>query len=658
MADRMRQLVDTLNHAIYAYYTLAEPVMADREYDALYDELVELEAAEGRRLQDSPTQRVGAAPIEGFEPVQHLAPLYSLDKTKTLEGLRQWDARVRKLAGEQGLPPVRYAVEYKFDGLTLNLRYQGGQLVQAATRGNGTTGEGILAQVKTIYSVPLSIPFEGTCEIQGEGIMRLSQLEKYNASAEEPLKNARNGAAGALRNLDPQVTASRHLDAFFYNVGYIEGETLKDQVEMMDFIRRMRLPCPEFMPVFDSIEQAIQAVEEVARRRSELDYLIDGAVVEVVDFATRAALGNTVRFPRWAMAYKFEAEEATTRIEQVVWQVGRTGKLTPVAELEPVDFAGVTVRRATLNNWDDIQRKHVSIGALAWVRRSNDVIPEIMGVVEEADAALRPVEKPQVCPVCGSPVEEVGAHLYCPNGAECPPQIVSRITHYASRNAMDIETFAGKTAEAMVEALGISDLADLYAITRDQLLSLDKFGPKKADNLLKALEASKRPELARFIYGLGIRNVGIKTARDLAATFGTLEALAAAGEEEMSQIDGVGPVVASSVYEYFRHPGTAEMLERLRAMGVRPQDGQPKAEGGKLEGLTFVLTGTLPTMGRREAGELLRAAGASVTESVSAKTSFVVAGEKAGSKLEKAQKLNIPVLDEAGLLRLLEQGHA
>jgi DNA ligase (NAD+) len=657
MRERMQALISQLNDLAHAYYVEDNPRVSDAEYDALFDELVRLEGESGLVLPDSPTQRVGGAPLPEFQNYRHRAPLWSLDKAQTEEALRAWDARVHKAREDfiarthQDLPPIRYALEYKFDGLTINLTYEGGRLTQAATRGNGVVGEAILPQVKTIRNVPLSIPFEGTMEVQAEGIMRLSALERYNKTAEEPLKNARNGAAGALRNLDPAVTARRHLDAFCYNVGYLEGKTLSTLPEMIDFLRENDLPVSPYLRLYDNMDDILQAFHETAEERDALDFLIDGMVIKITDFATREALGYTARFPRWALAYKFEAEEMTTHVLDVVWQVGRTGKLTPVAELEPVDIAGVTVRRATLNNWGDIGRKGVQVGSRVWIRRSNDVIPEITGTVEEEGVQTRAVERPACCPACGSPVVEEGAHLYCPNTGGCPPQVVSRVAHYASRDAMDIETFSSKTAGAMCDALGLAELPDLYRVTKEQLLALDGFGEKKADNLLKALERSRHPELHRFLYALGIRNVGTKTARDLAAHFGAFARVRAATVEELAAIDGIGPVVAQSIADYFGEPRIAAMLDDLLALGIQPKEGEAAADG-VLSGKTLVVTGTLPTLSRREAQELIRALGGKVSESVSKKTDYVVAGENAGSKLDKAQKLGVAVLDEAALLTM------
>ena len=419
----MRALVDYLNETAYQYYTLGEPTISDAEWDKKYDELRRMEEETGERLPDSPTRRVGAQPLANFEQHTHLARLWSLDKAQSEAALREWAARADKLAAE----PVEYVVEHKFDGLTINLTYENGQLVGAATRGNGIVGEEILPQVLTIRSVPLSIPFKGRMEVHGECYMPISAFNAYNRTAAEPLKNPRNAAAGALRNLDPAVTASRHLDARFYDVGYLEGRTLSSQWEMLDFLRENRIPVPACEQRAGSLEEALAIVHQIEEDRADLDYMIDGAVVKITDFAVRERLGNTDKFPRWAVAYKFEAEEATATLEQVDWQLGRTGKLTPIAIVSPVELAGATIRRATLNNYGDILRKRVRVGAKVWIRRSNEVIPEIMGRVDEYVPGEKDIEKPTLCPACGSVLVERGAHLFCENREGCKPQLVMRL---------------------------------------------------------------------------------------------------------------------------------------------------------------------------------------------------------------------------------------
>ncbi|MCI5661372.1 MAG: NAD-dependent DNA ligase LigA [Clostridia bacterium] len=651
----MRELVDRLNETAYEYYTLDAPSISDKEWDQMYDELVALERETGERLPDSPTRRVGGEILKAFEPHTHLSRLWSMGKAQSIAALEEWAQRAEKLreAANAELPPITYVVEHKFDGLTINLTYENGELIGAATRGNGITGEEILPQVRTIRSVPLKIPFAGRMEVHGEGYMRLSVLEKYNRTASEMLKNPRNAAAGALRNLDPAVTAARRLDACFYDVGYIEGKAFKTQKEMMDFLRENRFPVSDCEIECPNLQRAIEAVHAIEQSRGDLDYMIDGAVIKICDFATRDALGYTDKFPRWAIAYKFEAEEVTTLLEDVTWQIGRTGKLTPLAHVSPVELAGATVRKATLNNYTDILRKRVKIGARVWIRRSNEVIPEIMGRVDEFEPGEREIEKPTVCPECGANLIERGAHLFCPNRDGCKKQIVMRLSHFAGREAMDIETFSEKTAEQLVNLNLIQEADQLYALEKEQLAGLDRFGEKKAENLIQAIEKSKTPKLSAFIYAIGIPNVGVKTARDLADRFGTIDALRAADAETLTGMDDVGEIVAESIRAFFADPASARLVDALLAAGVQPQSPEKIASGGAFEGMTVVVTGTLEHYSRAEAEEAIRRNGGKAAGSVSKKTSLVVYGEAAGSKLEKARALGVETIDEEEFQRRL-----
>ena len=653
--NRMRELVDRLNETAHQYYTLDNPTISDKEWDAMYDELVRLEAESGERLPDSPTRRVGGDVLAGFEPHTHIARLWSMGKAQSIDALREWAQRADKLRREAGLGELKYVVEHKFDGLTINLTYEHGNLVQAATRGNGVTGEAILPQAMTIRTIPLKIPFTGRMEVHGEAFMKLSVLDQYNKTAKEPLKNPRNAAAGALRNLDPNVTASRRLDACFYDVGYIEGRTFTDQADMIAFLRENRFPVSDCEMYCDDLESAIRAVHQVEQSRPDLDYMIDGAVIKITDFAVREALGYTDKFPRWAVAYKFEAEEVTTTLEDVTWQIGRTGKLTPLAHVAPVELAGATVRRATLNNWQDILRKRVKIGAGVWIRRSNEVIPEIMGRVDEIRDGEREIEKPTVCPACGSALVERGAHLFCPNRDGCKPQIVMRLKHFAGRDAMDIDTFSEKTAQQLVDAGLIQEADQLYSLKREDLCALDRFGEKKADNLIAAIEKSKDCKLSAFIYAIGIPNIGTKTARDLADRYPDMDALRRAPREELVQMDDVGDIVADSIAGFFEDENNVRLVDALLAAGVSPRRPQIVDASGALAGMTVVVTGTLAHFSRAEAEEAVRMAGGKAAGSVSKKTSLVVAGEAAGSKLDKANALGVRVIDEAEFMRMLEK---
>ena len=659
--QRMRGLIDKLNEASRRYYDQNESDISDDEWDAMYAELRKLEEKTGERLADSPTRRVGGAVMEGFEQHRHIARLWSMDKAQSEEEILAWAQRCEKQTTEAGgLPKNSYCVEYKLDGLTVNLTYDGGRLIQAATRGNGEVGEAILPQAMTIRTIPLTIPFTGRMEVQGEGIMRLSELKKYNETSAEPLKNARNAAAGALRNLDPQVTASRHLDAFFYQIGYIEGRSFETQQDMLDFMKANGLNISPFVRPAQTIEEALEAVHQIEKERETLDFLIDGATIKITDMRTREVLGTTDKFPRWSIAFKFPAQETVTKLLKITWEVGRTGKLTPLAHLSPVDICGVTVKRATLNNYDDICRKRVRIGSEVWVRRSNDVIPEIMGVVwdGEGEAPETDIQPPTVCPACGGPLVKLrqdGVHLFCLNRTSCRPQAIARMAHFASRQGMDIETFSTRTAGLFYDELGVRSAADLYSLDREKLVALKGFGEKKADKLFAELEKSKDCELDAFLFAIGIPNIGKKTAYDLMAHFGTLEALMGATEQELVDIEDVGEIVASSITEYFADEENRRFVNRLLEAGVHPQMHMQEDAGTLFEGLTFVLTGTLPTLSRAQAQEMIRKNGGKATGSVSKKTSIVLAGESAGSKLDKARELGVTIIDEAQFLRMIEQ---
>ncbi|MCU6708372.1 NAD-dependent DNA ligase LigA [Paenibacillus sp. J5C_2022] len=661
----MKELITLINEHNYYYYTLDQPRISDADYDKLYDELTALEASTGVTQPDSPTLRVGGELLKGFEQHRHRARLWSLDKAQDNEDLLAWHARVQRTIAdynakhpdEAPLPEPSYVIELKFDGLTLNLTYENGELVQAATRGNGTVGEGILPQVRTIRSVPLSIPFkDGIIEVQGEGIMGLSVLAKYNETAAEPLKNARNAAAGALRNLNPKTTAERKLDAFFYNVGFADGVAFDNHREIQQFLRDNKLKVNPYVKYVNTIEEVQQELADVAAKRDTFDFLIDGAVVKLTDMRTREALGYTDKFPRWAVAFKFEAEEATTVLESVSWEVGRTGKITPVARVEAVELAGVTVQNCTLNNIGDIERKNLkhALGTPVFIRRSNDVIPEILGKADDTPGLE--IGFPEVCPSCGMELEQRGAHLFCNNKLGCRPQMIGRITHFASRDAMDIESFSIMTAEQLYEDCEVRDPADLYALTFDNLIGLERFGEKKAQKLLDAIEQSKDRELAAFLFALGIPNTGKATTRMLADHYRDLDAVMKATPEELVELPDIGGIVAESIAGFFADPVIADSIARMRAAGVKAEaEQQPEVQRDSVfTGKTVVLTGTLPTLTRDEAARRLEACGAKITGSVSKKTDFVIAGEKAGSKLTKAQSLGIAIIeDEAELLKLL-----
>ena len=651
MEQRIRELVDKLNEYSKAYYVLDAPKISDKEYDELYDELLRLEEQSGIILPDSPTQRVGGDPLPCFEPHTHIHRLWSLDKVRTREDLIDWGRRVERIAESQHLPRVKYALEYKFDGLTINLTYEGGRLMTGATRGNGIVGEDITPQIKTIRTVPLTIPFKGKMEVQGECYMKLSVLDEINKTTDEKLKNARNAAAGALRNLDPRITAKRRLDCYCYNVGYIEGKKLETQDEMLGFLRENGFTVSDYLVFCDDIETVCDEIDKAEESRPHLDFLIDGMVVKVRDFATREALGATEKFPRWAMAFKFAAEETTTTVRDITWEVGRTGKLTPRASFDPVELAGATIRHATLNNYDDIRRKRVGIGSRVFIRRSNDVIPEILSAVE-GDVPERQVEKPTVCPACGAHVEHRGVHLYCTNSLSCAPQIAGRLAHYASRDAMDIDTFSEKTAALFVEELKLKSIPDLYDLGPQDYMGLQGFGERRINNLMAAIERSKDCTLGAFIFAIGIPNVGAKTAKDLARRFGTIEALRSVTVEQLTEVPDVGEIVARSIVEFFADPSIATQVDRLLAHGVKPRPEEVQQDS-PISGKTIVVTGTLEKLDRRQAEALIESLGGKAAGSVSKKTDYVLAGESAGSKLTKARELGVRVLNEQEFFELI-----
>ena len=646
--DRKRELVDILNKWAHEYYVLDNPTVSDKEYDALYDELRRLEEESGEVYPDSPTRRVGGEPIKGFEKHTHIERLFSLDKSVSEEELTAFLTRVKKLSGVQ----PAYTVEYKFDGLTVCLTYDKGQFVRATTRGNGVVGEDVTAQVLTIKSFPLKIAYQGTLEVRGEAVIRLSVLDAYNKTAAEPLKNARNAAAGAIRNLDPKVTELRRPDIYFYDVNYMSEGMALSQTEAHDFLVQEGFKVFPYFQVCKTDEEVVSAIAEIEKARRDLDVLTDGAVIKVNDVALREEMGFTDKFPRWAMAYKFEAEEVTTLLKEVIWQVGRTGKLTPLALLDPVDLGGATVSRATLNNYGDILRKDVKIGSRVLVRRSNEVIPEILGATEHSAESVE-IEKPTVCPACGTALQEIGAHLFCSNRL-CTPRIVAMLDHYAGKNAMDIDGFSESTAAQLVERKGVVNFSDLYRLTAEDLGELEGFKDKKIKNILTAIEKSKTPTMDAFIYAIGIEGVGRVAAKDIAARFKKFENFQNASYEELLALENVGEITAKAILAYFADERNRAELCALFEVGVAPTWSDEKKEGIFL-GQSVVLTGTLEQFKRSEAQKLIEERGGVCQSSVTAKTTLVLAGSEAGSKLAKAQKLGIKIIDEATFKEMLAQ---
>ncbi|AGK96422.1 NAD-dependent DNA ligase LigA [Clostridium pasteurianum] len=656
---RMEGLIEELNRYAYEYYTQDNPTVSDKEYDTKYDELLALEKETGKVYPYSPTVRVGDGVLPEFQKYTHIARLWSLDKAQSINELEEWHNRNLKFINsyndlhEEKLPSIRYIVTKKFDGLTINCTYdESGILIKAATRGTGEVGEDVTQQVRTIKSIPLRIKNNAVIEVHGEAIMTKEAFDEYNKSAVVPLKNLRNGAAGALRNLNVKETARRKLSAFFYDVGYNEGKPFKTYMEMLNFLIERNFPMDNYIRECSTMEEIEREVEAVKKLRETLNYDIDGAVIAIDDMRTRELLGYTVKFPKWAIAFKFEAEEATTKLLSVEWNVGRSGRVTPTAILQPVELAGVTVKRATLNNMDDIQRKGVKIGSDVFVRRSNDVIPEIMGVASDNEEEQE-IKPPGVCPYCGSELVQEGVHYFCENTLSCKPQLVKSIVHFASREAMNIEGFNEKTAEQLFEKMDIKTITDLYKIKKEQLLDLDKFADRKAEKLVKAIEKSKNCELPSFIYALGIANVGKKTAKDIVKNFRTLEKIKNCTYEELISIQDIGEIVAKSVLEFFNEDKIIKTIYELLDIGVKPYYEEEKIIDNPFLDKTVVVTGSLENFSRNEIKEKIEALGAKVSGSVSKKTDYVLTGKNPGSKYDKAIELEVKIITEEEFYKIL-----
>jgi DNA ligase (NAD+) len=670
-AAELRAAIETANHD---YYVLDQPKLTDAEYDALYRELVALEETYPElRTPDSPTQRVGGRAVEAFAPVRHRVPMLSIrtETDPTAGGAHAFDQRVRKELGlgPEGpdAPPVDYVAELKFDGLAISLRYEDGVLVQGATRGDGETGEDVTHNVRTIRSVPLRLVAGAppVLEVRGEVYMSRRDFEAYNERMRReggtPLVNPRNGAAGSIRQLDPKLAAQRPLSFFAYGVGEVSGALPGTHGELLEWLGQLGLPVSDAWRRCRGPEALASFHADILARRDSLGFDIDGVVYKVDRLDLQERLGFVTREPRWAVAHKFPAEEAVTRLLAIDVQVGRTGAITPVARLEPVFVGGVTVSNATLHNLDEVRRKDVRVGDQVVVRRAGDVIPEIVrSLPERRTEALPEWQLPTACPECGSAIErpEGEAIARCTGGMVCPAQRKGSLLHFVQRRAMNIEGFGEKLIDQLVDAGLVHDAADLFTVRREQLMALERMGEKSASNLLAELEAARRPPLNRFIFALGIRHVGETTARDLARHFGSIEALMAADAETLQRVPDVGPVVAASIEHFFANPKNRGVIHRLLAAGVMPEALAPSAAVGhatndRVIGKKFVLTGTLPTLKREDAKAMIEAAGGKVVGSVSAKTDYVVAGAEAGSKLTQARGLGVPVIDEATLLAWL-----
>lgn len=643
---RLHELTKQVAEHARAYYVYDNPTISDAEYDKLADELMALEAELGIVLPESPTNRVGGEVLQGFEKVKHAFVLQSLAKCQTINELQAWIASIKK-----DFSAAEFSLEHKFDGVSLSLTYQDGVLVQAATRGNGAIGENVTEHAKTIRSLPLTIPFNGKLVVVGEGLMLLSSLALYNNSSAEPLKNARNAAAGAIRNLDPKETAKRNLDFFAYHIAFAEGMAFKTQQEVHTFLQNNHFLVGKYIAICHEFSEIEKQVLQVEKKRAKLDYLIDGMVIKLNQIEHRADFGKTTKFPKWAMAYKFEAEETTTTLKGIVWNVGRTGKVTPIAELEPVELGGATVSRATLNNFADLTKKKVRIGGRVFIRRSNDVIPEILGVAGDETLGEKPTEI-SICPSCGTTLIKGNVNLVCPNYLGCRAQVIARLSHFASRDAINIEGFSEQTASLLYDNLGIKMFYQLYELDEQHLLTLEGFKQKKASKLIASINKSKSVALANFLYALGINEIGIKAAKDLAKKFGSLETIKNLTQADVANMFNFGDVMASELVMYFSDIQRSYELTKLLDSGIKIANSAT-ATGTQLQGKKFVITGTLPHLSREEATHQIEQAGGEVLTSVSSKTSFVLAGEHAGSKLEKANLLNIPVITEQELLKML-----
>ena len=650
--DELSALIEYHNHL---YYNKDEPEISDFEYDKLLRELENLESEyPALRSPDSPTNKVGGSAWEKFSPVTHTVPMESLHDSFSHDELRDFDRRVRET-----VPDVTYVVEPKFDGLSVSCEYRGGVFVRGSTRGDGTTGEDVTDNLMTIRSLPKRIPNAPSyLEVRGEVYMSFQSFEelvkRQEENEEKPAKNPRNAAAGSLRQKNAKITAERKLDIFIFNIQQAEGVALHSHRESLAYLKSLGFPVA-FYHVCSTIEDAIHEIEKIGENRGSYDYAIDGAVVKTDSFAARELLGSTAKYPKWAEAYKYPPEEKPTKLLSIEINVGRTGVLTPVGIFEPVSLAGTTVSRATLHNRDFIQERGICIGDTVIIRKAGEIIPEVLSVSEHAENA-QPFAFPAVCPSCGSPVsQDDEAAIRCTN-TDCPAQLMRHLIHFVSRDAMDIDGLGPAVLEQLSAEGLVHSPADLYRLKAEDIASLDRKAEKSANNLISSIEKSKHNELYRLVYALGIRNIGLKAAKLLCENYLTVDDIINAKAEDFARIDGFGSIMAESVENYFALESTRELIAQLKELGLEMKPSPQKQSGGKLEGKTFVLTGTLPTMKRSEAAKLIEAHGGKTSSSVSKKTAYVVAGEEAGSKLTKAQTLGIPVLSEEELLQMIQEG--
>ncbi|MBQ1452758.1 MAG: NAD-dependent DNA ligase LigA [Ruminococcus sp.] len=651
---RVAELTEIIEYHNNLYYNQDEPEISDFEYDMLLRELEDLEAEfPDLKLPDSPTNKVGGSAGAKFSPVTHAVVMESLHDSFSHDELRDFDRKVREV-----VPDVKYVVEPKFDGLSVSCEYRNGVFVRGSTRGDGTTGEDVTDNLMTIRSLPKRLKDAPEyLEVRGEVYMSFESFEalvkRQEENEEKPAKNPRNAAAGSLRQKNAKITAERKLDIFVFNIQQVEGATLTSHEQGLKYLKKLGFPTA-FYNVYDNIEDVITQIEVIGDRRGEYDYAIDGAVVKVDDFSARELLGSTAKYPKWAEAYKYPPEEKPTKLLDIEINVGRTGVLTPVGIFEPVLLAGTTVSRATLHNRDFIVERGINIGDTVLIRKAGEIIPEVLSVVERGGAETECYQFPTVCPSCGSPVsQDDEAAIRCTN-TDCPAQLMRHLIHFVSRDAMDIDGLGPAVLEQLSNGGLVKSPADLYRLTAQDISALDRKAEKSANNLVAAIEKSKQNELYRLIFALGIRNIGLKAAKLLCENFVTVDDIMNAKAEDFAKIEGFGAIMAQSLENYFALESTHELIDQLKALGLEMKPSEQKQQGGVLEGKTFVLTGTLPTMKRSEAAKLIEQNGGKTSSSVSKKTSYVVAGEEAGSKLTKAQTLGIPILTEEELLAMIE----
>ena len=648
--QRVDELRTLLKKANRAYYVDAQPILSDYQFDFYLNELTELEEKFDMQTPDSPTQRIGGEPVKEFQTVAHPVPMLSLDNTYNAEELKDFDGRVRRILGDV---PFTYMAEMKFDGAALRLRYEEGELVLGATRGDGSQGDDITSNVRTIRDIPLTLNSNRfpVLEIRGEAYMERKAFARLNEYREEEglsvYANPRNLTAGSLKMQDPRIVGKRPIRYFAYDL-LLDDQPDMTQYEKMELLKELGLPVCEHYEACETIAEVQDAINRFDELRHALPYDTDGVVVKVNENRLRAELGATAKAPRWAIAYKFESEQAVSRVEEITLQVGRLGSITPVAELRPVELAGTTVKRATLHNEDEIKRKDIRVGDEVIVEKAGEIIPQVISVVNpDREGRSEPFEMVDTCPACKSDLVKFEGEVAwrCVNQL-CPPQLRSRIEHFASRDALDIEGLGESIVDQLVSEHLIRNYADLYELTVDQLLPLDRMATKSANNLVEAIAKSREQPFEKVLYALGIRFVGKTVARDLAQAFGSIDHLMEASEAEMEAVDAIGPKIAESVAAFFQKEQNRETVERLRAAGLTMEAEEREQASSKLEGMKFVLTGSLPTLSRKEAKELIEKNGGKVTSAVSSKTDVVLAGESAGSKLAKAEKLGIPVWDE------------